>query len=201
MNMYLSNCSVSGRSKEDDKVLEMLKGTPKFDGERYEVRSGYFGKMQSRFCQTITVQQSVNWSLSSADSEMIWNWDNATKRLLTWTWKKDLWEFWMKQSLKTLKHTFSGTFHIFQCWTRTSRTKWDEYAMLPQSREVFHLMITWWPVQTFYNRWYDLSSDSGEAKCLDRRRWSGVSPSESTPCWLQSTEIYVELKQHWTYLC
>ena len=34
---YASNCSVSGRSKEDDKFLEMLKATTKFDGERDEV--------------------------------------------------------------------------------------------------------------------------------------------------------------------
>ena len=37
MESYASNCSVSGRSKEDDKALEMLKATTKFDGERYEV--------------------------------------------------------------------------------------------------------------------------------------------------------------------
>ena len=37
MESYASNCSASGRSKEDDKALEMLKATTKFDGERYEV--------------------------------------------------------------------------------------------------------------------------------------------------------------------
>ena len=37
MESCASNCSVSGRSKEDDKALEMLKATTKFDGERYEV--------------------------------------------------------------------------------------------------------------------------------------------------------------------
>ena len=37
LESYASNCSVSGRSKEDDKALEMLKATTKFDGERYEV--------------------------------------------------------------------------------------------------------------------------------------------------------------------
>ena len=37
MESYASNCSVSGKSKEDDKALEMLKATTKFDGERYEV--------------------------------------------------------------------------------------------------------------------------------------------------------------------
>ena len=37
MKSYASNCSASGRSKEDDKALEMLKATTKFDGERYEV--------------------------------------------------------------------------------------------------------------------------------------------------------------------
>ena len=37
MELYASNCSVSGRSKEDNKALEMLKTTTKFDGERYEV--------------------------------------------------------------------------------------------------------------------------------------------------------------------
>ena len=37
MESYAFNCSASGRSKEDDKALEMLKVTTKFDGERYEV--------------------------------------------------------------------------------------------------------------------------------------------------------------------
>ena len=37
MESYASNCSASGRSKEDGKALEMLKATTKFDGERYEV--------------------------------------------------------------------------------------------------------------------------------------------------------------------
>ena len=37
MESYASNFSVSGKSKEDDKALEMLKATTKFDGERYEV--------------------------------------------------------------------------------------------------------------------------------------------------------------------
>ena len=37
MESYASNCSVSGRSNEDDKALKMLKVTTKFDGERYEV--------------------------------------------------------------------------------------------------------------------------------------------------------------------
>ena len=37
MESYASNCSVSGRSKEDERALEMLKTTTKFDGERYEV--------------------------------------------------------------------------------------------------------------------------------------------------------------------
>ena len=37
MESYASNCSASGWSKEDDKALEMLKATTKFDGERYEV--------------------------------------------------------------------------------------------------------------------------------------------------------------------
>ena len=37
MESYASNCSVSGRSKDDDKALEMLKATSKFDGKRYEV--------------------------------------------------------------------------------------------------------------------------------------------------------------------
>ena len=37
MESYASNCSVSGRSKEDEPALEMLKATTKFDGERYEV--------------------------------------------------------------------------------------------------------------------------------------------------------------------
>ena len=37
MESYASNCSVSGRSKEDEPGLEMLKATTKFDGERYEV--------------------------------------------------------------------------------------------------------------------------------------------------------------------
>ena len=38
MESYVSYCSASGRSKEDDKALEMLKATTKFDGERYDVR-------------------------------------------------------------------------------------------------------------------------------------------------------------------
>ena len=37
MESYASNCSVSGRSKEDERALEMLKAITKFDGERYEV--------------------------------------------------------------------------------------------------------------------------------------------------------------------
>ena len=37
MESYVSNCSVSGSSKEDDKALEMLKATTKIYGERYEV--------------------------------------------------------------------------------------------------------------------------------------------------------------------
>ena len=37
MESYASNCSASERSKEDDKDLQMLKSTTKFDGERYEV--------------------------------------------------------------------------------------------------------------------------------------------------------------------
>ena len=37
MESYASNCSVTGRSKEDERALEMLKATTKFDGERYEV--------------------------------------------------------------------------------------------------------------------------------------------------------------------
>ena len=34
---YASRCNVSGRSKEDEKALQMLEQTTKFDGERYEV--------------------------------------------------------------------------------------------------------------------------------------------------------------------
>ena len=37
MESSVSNCSVSGRSKEDERALELLKATMKFDGERYEV--------------------------------------------------------------------------------------------------------------------------------------------------------------------
>ena len=37
MESHASNCSASGKSKEDDKALQMLKATTKFDGERYEV--------------------------------------------------------------------------------------------------------------------------------------------------------------------
>ena len=37
MESWASNCSVSGRSKEDDRSLELLKTATKFDGERYEV--------------------------------------------------------------------------------------------------------------------------------------------------------------------
>ena len=37
MESYASNCSACGRSKEDDKALEMLKATTKFGGERYEI--------------------------------------------------------------------------------------------------------------------------------------------------------------------
>ena len=37
MESYASNCSVSGRSKEDERALEMLKATTNFDGERHEV--------------------------------------------------------------------------------------------------------------------------------------------------------------------
>ena len=37
MQLYASNCSVSGRSKEDERDLERLKATTKFDGERYEI--------------------------------------------------------------------------------------------------------------------------------------------------------------------
>ena len=37
MESYALNCSASGRSKEDNKTLEMLKATTKFDGERYDV--------------------------------------------------------------------------------------------------------------------------------------------------------------------
>ena len=37
MEPYATDCSVSGRSKENDKALEMLQTTTKFDGERYEV--------------------------------------------------------------------------------------------------------------------------------------------------------------------
>ena len=38
MESYASNCSASGRSKEDDKALEKPKATTKFYGERYGVR-------------------------------------------------------------------------------------------------------------------------------------------------------------------
>ena len=51
MELYASNCSVSGRSKEDDKALEILKTTTKLNGQRYEV--GLLWKnaeMQSRIC-------------------------------------------------------------------------------------------------------------------------------------------------------
>ena len=34
---FASRCDVSGRSKEDEKALQMLEQTTKFDGERYEV--------------------------------------------------------------------------------------------------------------------------------------------------------------------
>ena len=37
MESNASNCSASGRSKEDNKALEMLKATTMFDGEKYEV--------------------------------------------------------------------------------------------------------------------------------------------------------------------
>ena len=53
MEPYASNNCVSGRSKEDKVALKVLKSTTKFDGER----SDYCGKMQSRICQTTTVQQ------------------------------------------------------------------------------------------------------------------------------------------------
>ena len=35
---YASRCYVSGRSKEDEKALQMLEQTTTFDGKRYEVR-------------------------------------------------------------------------------------------------------------------------------------------------------------------
>ena len=38
MESYASICSVSGRSKEEDRVLKMLKAPTKIDGEKYEVR-------------------------------------------------------------------------------------------------------------------------------------------------------------------
>ena len=34
---YASRCDVSGRSKDNEKALQMLEQTTKFDGERYEV--------------------------------------------------------------------------------------------------------------------------------------------------------------------
>ena len=37
MESYASNCSASGRSKEEYKALELFKATTRFDGERYEV--------------------------------------------------------------------------------------------------------------------------------------------------------------------
>ena len=37
MESYASNCSVSGRTKENDKALEMLKATTKLEGVRFEV--------------------------------------------------------------------------------------------------------------------------------------------------------------------
>ena len=44
---YASRCDVSGRSKEDEKALQMLEQTTKFDGERYEV--GLFWKRIAPF--------------------------------------------------------------------------------------------------------------------------------------------------------
>ena len=55
MESYASNCSVSGRSKEDIDPSKCSR-QPQISMER-GTRSGYFGKMQSRICQTITVQQ------------------------------------------------------------------------------------------------------------------------------------------------
>ena len=37
IDSYASRCDVSGRSKEDEKALQMLEQTTKFDGERYKV--------------------------------------------------------------------------------------------------------------------------------------------------------------------
>ena len=50
---YASRCNVFGRSKEDEKALQMLEQTTKFDGERYEV--GLIWKKKTPSCQTITL--------------------------------------------------------------------------------------------------------------------------------------------------
>ena len=54
MESYAAKCSVSGRSKEEERALQMLEATSEIDGERYEV--GLLWKMQSSICQTTTVQ-------------------------------------------------------------------------------------------------------------------------------------------------
>ena len=51
---YASRCDVSGRSKEDEKALQMLEQNIKFDGERYEV--GLLWKRRDPSCQTIIRQ-------------------------------------------------------------------------------------------------------------------------------------------------
>ena len=44
---YASRCDVSGKSKEDEKALQMLEQTTEFDGERYEV--GLLWKRKDHF--------------------------------------------------------------------------------------------------------------------------------------------------------
>ena len=46
---YASRCDVSGRSKDDEKALQMLEQTTKFDGERDEV--GLLWKKRTPSCR------------------------------------------------------------------------------------------------------------------------------------------------------
>ena len=87
IELYASNCCVSGRSKEDDKAVGMLKATTKFEGEKYEF--GLLWKTQNRTFQTITAQHWVKWSPLSTVRKKIHKWGNGARRLLMWLcWKE-----------------------------------------------------------------------------------------------------------------
>ena len=195
MESYASNCSASGRSKEDDKALEMLKATTKFDGERYEV--GLLWK---------NAKPHLPNNYSSAVSQL----KSLERRL-----EKD--ENLKQRYKETIDVDVQKGFVRILDEAEIENTKTDLQGYVPhlpvlnpnkpdKVRRVCNAASKFGGVSLNENLMAgpDLLQSliginlqiQGEENWFDRRCRSDVSPSESTTCGLQSAPIFVERKQH-----